>query len=41
MGSRERLMREHLAAWNARDAERIASSFTDDPVYDAILPRRG
>jgi steroid delta-isomerase-like uncharacterized protein len=34
MGSRERLMGEYLAAWNARDAERIASFFTDDAVYD-------
>lgn len=27
-------MRDYLAAWNARDAERIASFFTDDAVYD-------
>jgi steroid delta-isomerase-like uncharacterized protein len=34
MGSRERLMGEYLAAWNARDAERIASFFTENAVYD-------
>src|SRR5688572_2961330 len=33
-GGREALMYDYLAAWNARDAERIASFFTDDAVYD-------
>ncbi|MGH2956583.1 MAG: ester cyclase [Solirubrobacterales bacterium] len=31
---RDALMREYLAAWNARDAARIASFFTDDAVYE-------
>jgi steroid delta-isomerase-like uncharacterized protein len=31
---RERLMRDYLAAWNARDAERIASFFAGDAVYE-------
>jgi steroid delta-isomerase-like uncharacterized protein len=31
---REALMHDYLAAWNARDPERIASFFTDDAVYD-------
>ena len=31
---RERIQRDYLAAWNARDAERIASFFTEDAVYD-------
>ena len=31
---RERLMAEYLAAWNARDADQIASFFTEDAVYD-------
>lgn len=31
---REALMLDYLAAWNARDAERIASFFSDDAVYD-------
>jgi steroid delta-isomerase-like uncharacterized protein len=31
---REKLMRDYLAAWNARDAERIASFFTDDATYE-------
>ena len=31
---RERILNEYLAAWNARDAERIASFFTEDAVYD-------
>lgn len=31
---RGQLMRDYLAAWNARDAERIASFFTEDAVYD-------
>lgn len=34
MNERERIQREYLAAWNARDAERIASFFTQDAVYD-------
>src|SRR4051812_50009489 len=32
--NRERLMADYLAAWNDRDAERIASFFADDAVYD-------
>jgi len=31
---REALMRDYLAAWNDRDAERIASFFAEDAVYD-------
>jgi steroid delta-isomerase-like uncharacterized protein len=31
---RGQLMRDYLAAWNARDPERIASFFTEDAVYD-------
>ena len=31
---RGQLMRDYLAAWNARDAERIASFFTEEAVYD-------
>jgi steroid delta-isomerase-like uncharacterized protein len=31
---RERLMGEYLAAWNDRDADRIASFFSEDAVYD-------
>lgn len=31
---RERILRDYQAAWNARDAERIASFFTADAVYD-------
>jgi steroid delta-isomerase-like uncharacterized protein len=31
---REALMLDYLAAWNARDAERIASFFSEDAVYD-------
>jgi steroid delta-isomerase-like uncharacterized protein len=31
---REALMHDYLAAWNARDPERIASFFADDAVYD-------
>jgi steroid delta-isomerase-like uncharacterized protein len=27
-------MRDYLAAWNARDADRIAGFFADDAVYD-------
>jgi len=34
MSDREALMRDYLAAWNARDADRIASFFADDAVYD-------
>jgi steroid delta-isomerase-like uncharacterized protein len=30
---REQLMRDYLAAWNERDAERIASFFADGAVY--------
>jgi steroid delta-isomerase-like uncharacterized protein len=33
MKPRERLMVDYLAAWNDRDAERIASFFTPDAVY--------
>jgi steroid delta-isomerase-like uncharacterized protein len=32
--AREALMRDYLAAWNAHDADRIASFFTADAVYD-------
>ena len=32
--AREKLMRDYLAAWNARDAERIASFFAEGAVYD-------
>jgi steroid delta-isomerase-like uncharacterized protein len=31
---RETLLRDYLAAWNARDAERIASFFSEDAVYE-------
>ena len=31
---RERILRDYQAAWNARDAERIASFFTEGAVYD-------
>jgi steroid delta-isomerase-like uncharacterized protein len=31
---RESLMLDYLAAWNARDADRIASFFTGDAAYD-------
>jgi steroid delta-isomerase-like uncharacterized protein len=31
---RDQLMRDYLAAWNARDAARIASFFAPDAVYD-------
>jgi steroid delta-isomerase-like uncharacterized protein len=31
---REQLMRDYLAAWNARDAARIASFFAPEAVYD-------
>ena len=34
MEEREKLMREYLAAWNDRDAERIASFFTEDAIYE-------
>ena len=34
MTDREALMRDYLAAWNARDAERIASFFAGDAVYE-------
>jgi steroid delta-isomerase-like uncharacterized protein len=34
MSSRDELMRSYLAAWNGRDAERIASFFSEDAVYD-------
>ena len=32
--SRERLMSDYLGAWNARDAERIASFFAPGAVYE-------
>jgi steroid delta-isomerase-like uncharacterized protein len=32
--AREVLQKEYLAAWNARDADRVASFFTADAVYD-------
>jgi steroid delta-isomerase-like uncharacterized protein len=31
---REELMLDYLAAWNARDPDRIAAFFTDDAVYE-------
>jgi steroid delta-isomerase-like uncharacterized protein len=31
---RDALNRDYLAAWNARDADRIASFFAEDAVYD-------
>jgi steroid delta-isomerase-like uncharacterized protein len=31
---RDALMRDYLAAWNDRDADRIASFFAEDAVYD-------
>lgn len=34
MEERETLMRDYLAAWNDRDAERIASFFTEDATYE-------
>ena len=34
MSSRNQLLHDYLAAWNARDAERIASFFTEDAVYE-------
>jgi steroid delta-isomerase-like uncharacterized protein len=34
MEERERLMRNYLAAWNGRDAARIASFFAEGAVYD-------
>lgn len=34
MNEREALMRDYLAAWNDRDAARIASFFADDAVYE-------
>jgi uncharacterized protein (TIGR02246 family) len=34
MEAREKLMRDYLAAWNDRDAERIASFFAEDAIYD-------
>jgi steroid delta-isomerase-like uncharacterized protein len=32
--ARERLMREYLAAWNGRDADRLSAFFAEDAVYD-------
>lgn len=34
LAAREALMRDYLAAWNARDADAIAAFFTPDAVYD-------
>jgi steroid delta-isomerase-like uncharacterized protein len=34
MSSRDELMLDYLAAWNARDAERIAGFFSADAVYE-------
>jgi steroid delta-isomerase-like uncharacterized protein len=34
VSAREQLMRDYLAAWNDRDAARIASFFTHDAVYE-------
>jgi steroid delta-isomerase-like uncharacterized protein len=36
MEAREKLMHEYLAAWNARDAERVASFFAADAVYEDL-----
>jgi len=33
---REELMRAYLGAWNDRDAERIATFFSDDAVYEDL-----
>jgi steroid delta-isomerase-like uncharacterized protein len=33
-GGRAELMHDYLAAWNARDAQRIVSFFAEDAVYD-------
>jgi steroid delta-isomerase-like uncharacterized protein len=46
MEEREQLMRDYLAAWNDRDAERIASFFTEDATYEdrgagAVLHGKG
>ena len=34
MSSRDELMFDYLAAWNGRDAERIAGFFSEDAVYE-------
>jgi steroid delta-isomerase-like uncharacterized protein len=34
MEAREQLMRDYLAAWNDRDAERVGSFFADNAVYE-------
>jgi steroid delta-isomerase-like uncharacterized protein len=34
MSDREQLMLDYLAAWNARDAERVAGFFSEDAVYE-------
>ena len=34
MSSREELMQDYLAAWNDRDAVRVASFFTEEAVYE-------
>jgi steroid delta-isomerase-like uncharacterized protein len=36
MEARERLMQNYLAAWNARDAERVASFFAADAAYEDL-----
>jgi steroid delta-isomerase-like uncharacterized protein len=33
MTDRKRLMGDYMAAWNARDADRVAAFFSDDAVY--------
>jgi steroid delta-isomerase-like uncharacterized protein len=34
VNDRDQLMNDYLGAWNARDAERIASFFAEDAVYN-------
>lgn len=34
MEAREQLMLDYLAAWNDRDAERVARFFSEDAIYD-------
>jgi steroid delta-isomerase-like uncharacterized protein len=36
MDTRERLMNEYLAAWNDRDADRIAAFFAERAVYEDL-----
>ncbi len=32
----EKMMKDHLAAWNSHDVEKILTFFTDDAVYDCM-----